>query len=149
MSFKEQPEYYLLVRATDSGVPPLSSTANVHILVSIPDNSPPKFEQDNYFVDIREDEKIGTVILSLRMASKQTIFFEITAGNEDSSFAINVNNGEIYLRKSLDFERHHNYTLTVSAVSLFGMKDTANIFISVIDGKFKCCEWTNGQIMIF
>lgn len=141
ISFREQPEYYLLVRATDNGVPSLSSTANVHVLVAVPDNSPPKFEQDNYFVDAREDEKVGTVILSMRMVSRLTTFFEIVGGNEDGAFAINVNNGEVYLRKGLDYERRHNYTLTVSAVSLFCVKDRAKIFVSVLDVNDNAPYW--------
>lgn len=133
LNFREQPEYYLTVRATDNGLPPLASTADVHIVVGVPDNSPPKFEQANYFVDIREDEKVGTVIFSLRLCSKQSTFFELVSGNHDGVFAINVNNGEVYLRKRLDYERVKNYTLTVSAVSLFAVNDTATVFVSVLD----------------
>lgn len=145
LNFREQTEYYLVVKATDNGIPPLSSTANVHLLVSVPDNSPPKFEQDNYFVDIREDERIGAVILSMRMSSKQSTFFEIVKGNENDVFAINVNNGEVYLRKRLDYEKVNNYTLTVSAVSLFGANDTAKLFISVIDINDNAPYWKQNK----
>ena len=141
ISFQTQPEYYLVVKATDHGIPSLFSTTNVHIMVIVPDNSPPKFEQTNYFVDIREDEKVGTVILSLRMSSKQSTFFEIERGNEDNSFAINVNNGEIYLRKRLDYERVNNYSLALSAASLFGIRDTAKVFVTVIDVNDNAPYW--------
>ncbi|KAJ6215568.1 hypothetical protein RDWZM_010068 [Blomia tropicalis] len=133
LNHNEQPEYYLSVRATDNGLPPLSNTANVHIIVTVPDNTPPKFEQDNYFVDIREDEKIGTVILSLRMLNKQSTYFMIIDGNVDDSFAINVNNGELYLRKHLDYERITNYSLTIGAENMFATKTSAKIFITIID----------------
>lgn len=36
-------EYLLIVKATDMGKPPLSSSLTVHIMVVMADNSPPRY----------------------------------------------------------------------------------------------------------
>ena len=133
LNARQQSEYYLVIKATDKGMPPLSSTANVHISVSIPDNSPPKFEEKFYSIDVNENDKIGTVIISLKATSRQTLYFEIISGNNDNKFSINVNNGEVWIRESLDYELKQNYSLTISATSLVGINDTTQLFINVID----------------
>jgi protocadherin Fat 1/2/3 len=133
LNARQQSEYYLVIKAMDKGLPPLSSTANVHISVSIPDNSPPKFDQKLYTVDVKENEKIGTVIIALKATSRQSLYFEIVSGNNENKFSINVNNGEIWLRSELDYETNRNYSLTISATSLVGINDTTKLFINVID----------------
>ena len=54
LNARQQSEYYLVVKGTDKGLPPLHSTANVHISVTIPDNSSPKFEEKYYSIDVNE-----------------------------------------------------------------------------------------------
>ena len=133
LNARQQSEYYLVIKATDKGSPPLSSTANVHISVSIPDNSPPKFEESLYSIDVNENEKIGTVVIALKATSRQTLYFEIISGNNDNKFSINVNNGEVWIRDTLDYEVKQNYSLTISATSLVGINDTTQLFINLMD----------------
>ncbi|XP_075679653.1 fat-like cadherin-related tumor suppressor homolog isoform X1 [Dermatophagoides pteronyssinus] len=150
LNFRQLSEYYLLVKANDQGQPSLSNTANVHILITLPDNSPPKFEQTNYVVDIREDEKVGTVILSIKMVNKQASFFTIIDGDMDKTFAINVNNGELYIRRPLDYEHCSAYQLTIEASNLIGANVTTKVFINIIDINDNAPYWNqtifDGQI---
>lgn len=147
LNARQQSEYYLVIKATDKGSPPLHSTANVHISVSIPDNSPPKFEEKNYWIDVNENEKVGTVVISLKATSRQTLYFEIIGGNTDNKFSINVNNGEVWVRDALDYELKQNYSLTISATSLVGVNDTTQLFINIIDVNDCVPYWQRTQFV--
>ncbi|OTF83049.1 fat-like protein cadherin-related tumor suppressor-like protein, partial [Euroglyphus maynei] len=150
LNFRQLSEYYLLIKANDQGQPSLSNTANVHILITLPDNSPPKFEQTNYVVEIREDEKVGTVIISVKMINKQASYFTIIAGDPDKTFTINVNNGELYIRRPLDYEHCSSYQLTIEASNLMGANVTTKVFINIIDINDNAPYWNqtvfDGQI---
>ncbi|KPM03017.1 fat-like protein cadherin-related tumor suppressor-like protein [Sarcoptes scabiei] len=139
--------YFLLVKATDNGTPSLSNTTSVQIYVTIPDNLPPRLEQTRFMIDVREDEKIGTILLSLRTLNKQTCFFMIVSGNEDKRFAINVNNGELYLNQPLDYEQNDHYQLQIEITNLIGIKTQAQIFISIIDLNDNAPVWDRNVFM--
>ncbi|KFM71782.1 Protocadherin Fat 1, partial [Stegodyphus mimosarum] len=51
------PEYFLVVRAADKGTPSLNSTVTVHIVITVANNAPPKFDHRDYIVELFENEK--------------------------------------------------------------------------------------------
>ncbi|RWS13849.1 fat-like cadherin-related tumor suppressor isoform X5, partial [Dinothrombium tinctorium] len=135
LNVKLQPEYYLAVKAIDGGDIPLSSSTNVHIIVTVPDNLPPEFPKREYIIDLKEDAKVGYIITSaVKAISRQSLFYELTEDGEDSpNFGINLNTGEIYLKKSIDYETNPLHKLKVSATNLMGANDSTLVLINVLD----------------
>jgi hypothetical protein len=107
-----------MVRATDHGTPPLSNTLPVHILLTMADDAPPRFIKTHYAQEVYENVARGKSILTVEARGRSSLHYEITSGNEDSTFVINPSTGNIMTQRSLDFERTHFYNLTVSVSNL-------------------------------
>ncbi|NXY51172.1 CDHR5 protein, partial [Ceuthmochares aereus] len=91
-------------------------------ILNVNDNSP-VFKQTNFTEVVPEDTKVNATIvtredLSATDADLDTIFYELTstAPVTDGYFAIKgVNNPEIYLQKTLDYEKFKRTTLILYA----------------------------------
>ncbi|XP_067948846.1 protocadherin Fat 4-like [Watersipora subatra] len=115
-----QSEYKLLVKASDNGLPPLDSEATVHIKLSDANNRSPSFDPSSYSVNIKESAEIGTIVGAVTatdddIGANAVIIFSITEGNEDGTFDILRETGEIKLVRPLDYEHRQLYTLTIRA----------------------------------
>ena len=64
----------LVIRATDMGSPPLHNDVDVKIFVEDVNDHGPRFEQDQYYLEIPEDIEGGVPIL-------QVYFLMFTVGN--------------------------------------------------------------------
>ncbi|RWS31601.1 fat-like cadherin-related tumor suppressor, partial [Leptotrombidium deliense] len=135
LNMNVDPEYFLVVRASDSGNPPLSNLVNVHVIVDIPKIVPPKFSKKYYSFDIKEDAKEGSIIVDkVKDVSMQNVTYELKLyGNDSDYFDIDHKFGNIYLKRQLDFETQDTYEFTVYAINSFGMNDTATVMITVLD----------------
>lgn len=58
--------YSLTVQARDEGKPPLSSEAQVHVLINDLNDNPPEFPNTNFSVSISETALMGTTVIFLR-----------------------------------------------------------------------------------
>ncbi|NXC12793.1 CDHR5 protein, partial [Corythaeola cristata] len=131
------------------------------IILDVNDNSP-EFKQTNLTEFVPEDTKVNSTIvaredLSATDADLDTIFYELTTivSGTDGYFAIKgVNNPEIYLQKTLDYEKFKWTTLILYARDRsVGSTDTTNtatatinIFIEQADTKppwFLPCTFIN------
>lgn len=65
LDYEKEKEYYLTVKATDGGTPPLISMAKVNISVSDVNDNIPIFRQVSYSAKIMEDAEIGTKVLQV------------------------------------------------------------------------------------
>ncbi|KXJ79852.1 hypothetical protein RP20_CCG027757 [Aedes albopictus] len=109
---------YLTVTATDSGVPPLSSSTTVRLEMKSKSKANPHFIQNQYRLSINEDAPTGSVITNLipkaiaeQIDVSSSIAFEIIDGNEDNCFEISYPSGAILLVKTLDRETIDYYEL--------------------------------------
>lgn len=127
------PEYFLLVRATDKGTPSLNSTVNVHIIITVANNAPPKFEQNDYIVELHENEKPGKPLTAIIATSRSSVYYEIITGNINDSFTINPTSGVLRTSAMLDFEEKKFYNLTVRATNMVGANSTTSVLVHVID----------------
>lgn len=127
------PEYFLLVRATDRGTPSLNSTVNVHIIITVANNAPPKFEQNDYIVELHENEKPGKPLTAIIATSRSSVYYEIITGNINDSFTINPTSGVLRTNAMLDFEAKKFYNLTVRATNMVGANSTTSVLVHVID----------------
>ncbi|XP_053305617.1 cadherin-16 [Spea bombifrons] len=141
--------YSLEISATDlAGAPNgLSSTCVVVIDVTDINDSPPVFLKNQFepFI-IPEDTEVGTLITSLTasddddLMENKLIDFYVQSGNEDGVFALSSDEDKnvlnVYLGKSVDYEKIQEYNLVVVArnrVQLYetdyGPSSTATIHV--------------------
>lgn len=125
--------FELVVSATDHGSPPLTGSVRVQIEVTISTNSPPKFTQDDYSVELYENMPANTIVLSLTTDSLSTVVYTISAGNEDGFFRVNPNSGVISTNMPVDFEQKQYFNLTVTATNMVSAVQTASVVVHVVD----------------
>ena len=94
------------------------------LVVDINDNSP-IFSEQNYFVQIRENTQMNSVVTKVNATDKDQLDFNqlkyyIVDGNEKQMFTINENSGVISLLGIPDREQVNYYQLRLAAI------DTAN-----------------------
>ena len=115
--------YSLLVQATDSGDPPLSTVLAVTIVVLDENDNAPNFTQSVYTISVQETTTPPEVLLQVSAFDADTgaqsaITYSIVAvqpSNTFQLFSINNLTGEIVLVGNLDFESNPSHTLTVRA----------------------------------
>ncbi|XP_056592721.1 protocadherin Fat 1a isoform X2 [Triplophysa dalaica] len=124
-------EFVITILARDGGEPALSSTVDVPILVV--NKAIPVFEKAFYSLEIPENIQLLTPIVHIQANDSEgpRIVYTITEGDPLNQFSINFNTGVIQVVKSLDFEKHPAYKLSVRATdSLTGAK--AEVFVDII-----------------
>ncbi|CAH1738811.1 unnamed protein product [Aphis gossypii] len=126
-------EYTLIVKAVDSGSPPLYSTIPVYIMVVMADNAPPKFNNPEESAEIYENEPSGTVVKRLQARSTSSLLFELVEGDTYSLFAVNPSTGVLVTRRPLDYESCHVYNLSVTATNMAGSKAVCRVSVHVLD----------------
>nr|KAF6448296.1 hypothetical protein HJG63_014988 [Rousettus aegyptiacus] len=135
---EEQKSYHLTLTASDCGDPPLSSTAQIQILVSDANDNPPVFSQELYRVSLLENVSPGTTVLQV-MATDQDegvnaeITFSFTESGQITQFDLNSDTGEITIRNTLDFEKIKEYSIVLEARDGGGMIAQCTVEIEVLD----------------
>ncbi|XP_030648083.1 protocadherin Fat 3 [Chanos chanos] len=125
--------YVITVRATDSGIPALSTTATARIAVTLSDFSSPKFTQQEYQAEISENVAIGTFVTANTAISRTTLIYDIMRGDNERRFGINRYTGVITTQRPLDFEDTASYTLVIQAMNMAGITSNTTLNIQVVD----------------
>ncbi|XP_037908128.1 fat-like cadherin-related tumor suppressor homolog isoform X10 [Hermetia illucens] len=132
--------YNLTVKATDQGVPKLSSTAKLIVNVQDINDNPPEFTSKHYFATVAEMSPLNTEVITIVATSLDTgvnaeVYFSIIGGNEQKKFAIDRNTGIVTLSGELDYEKTKDYFLTIQAVDggTPPLSNLATLNISVTD----------------
>lgn len=128
-----QSEYNLVVKATDGGSPSLTSTAEVHVFVTISDNAPPKFTMDEYTTELKENKPDDTFVIAVQASCKSSVHYEITRGNDEGFFMVNPNSGVVATTQVIDFETHRFFNLTVKATNMVHATAETLVLIHIID----------------
>lgn len=132
---EEESCYLLHIKATDAGMPPLSSNCKVNItLKDINDNSP-VFYPVQYFANIKENEPSGSFVTIVTASDPDlgrngTVKYAITAG-DSYKFHINSNSGKITTLVPLDREEKTAYQLQVSATDGGGLRSHTQAIVTV------------------
>ncbi|KAM7398079.1 hypothetical protein PAMA_006109 [Pampus argenteus] len=127
-------EYKVVIVATDSGFPPLSS--EVELPVTVINKAMPVFDKPFYGVTVMEDVAVSTSVLCINATSPegQSIIFTITDGDPSLQFDIGFDTGIINVIYPLDYETMQYYRLTVKATdTLTGAKSEVDVDIVVLD----------------
>ena len=133
LDMRVQPEYMLIIKATDHGAIPLSATVPVHILLTMSDAAAPRFLKNHYATEVYENIPRGHFVIHVEARSQSSLFYELVSGNEDARFQINPSTGIIMTLQELDFERTRVYNLTVRVSNMVAVTATVSVDIHVLD----------------
>ncbi|XP_072001762.1 protocadherin gamma-C5-like [Engystomops pustulosus] len=136
---EEKQEHNLILTAIDGGEPARSGSCRIRIVVLDINDNPPVFNQSLYKISIRENLPLKTVILTLNATDQddgangeiQFYFNDHTFKSAKKMFALNEQNGEIYINGLVDFEELNFYELSVKAVDKGLPKLAGNCIIHV------------------
>ncbi|XP_044136906.1 protocadherin gamma-C5-like isoform X2 [Bufo gargarizans] len=136
---EEKQEHKLVLTAIDGGEPARSGTCRITIVVLDINDNPPVFNQSVYKVSIRENLPLKTVILTLNATDQddgangeiQFSYDDHTFKSAKRSFALNKQNGEIYINGTVDFETVNFYELSVKAEDKGAPKLMGNCIVHV------------------
>lgn len=117
---------HLEVIARDKGNPPQSSNGLIEIRIGdMPTGIPDlRFANETYTVNIRENSEIGYSVIKLNAVRSdgrlQKIFYSIGSGNDDGTFSIDTNSGEIKVQNSerLDYEQYNNSSGGIKLIAI-------------------------------
>ncbi|XP_066549387.1 protocadherin-15b [Amia ocellicauda] len=112
--------YALTVKASDSAPVSLrrSSITTVYIEVLPPNNqSPPRFPQFMYSLEVSEAMRTGAILLNLQATDREgdPITYNIQNGDPQQVFNLTQSSGNLVLGKPLDRESTDRYILIVTA----------------------------------
>ncbi|KAG7464992.1 hypothetical protein MATL_G00171450 [Megalops atlanticus] len=135
-----QSTFELKVQATDRGLPRhLYSIATVTVTVVDLSDYQPVFLSTEYTAQIPESTPVGAEILSVFALAKDVadnapVVYAIISGNEHGKFEIVSETGALFVNGSLDFERCHEYYLSVEgARGKSSLSDIAMVIINITD----------------
>ncbi|KFV09109.1 Protocadherin Fat 3, partial [Pterocles gutturalis] len=128
--------YSLVIQARDSGTPPLSSSVTVNVDISDVNDNSPVFTPANYTAVIQENKPVGTSILQLVVADKDSFHngppftFTILTGNEEEEFTLDPNG---VLRSAVIFKHMvaTEYVLCVQAKDSGKPQQVSHTYIQV------------------
>ncbi|XP_044210475.1 protocadherin Fat 4 [Thunnus albacares] len=139
LDYENKKEFTLLIEGRDSGSPPFSSFAEIHISISDVNDNFPQFTQVEYRCEVFENSPPSWVCDVLAIdadsGSFSTVQYNITEGNTDNAFTIDPENGMLSTTGSLDREYIPEFNLTVEAAELDNPlhKDRATVIVVVLD----------------
>ncbi|XP_074599101.1 protocadherin Fat 4-like [Brevipalpus obovatus] len=130
------------VVALDGGTPQLSGTTNVRVKIEDINDNAPYFDQDTYEVEIPEEidppHKVFHVQAQDRDSGANAVIkYLILDGNEDGSFSINADTGQLSTLERLNYERRTDYSLHIAARNLKDFegpfaKETVNPAVQIL-----------------
>nr|XP_040041664.1 protocadherin Fat 1a isoform X1 [Gasterosteus aculeatus aculeatus]XP_040041665.1 protocadherin Fat 1a isoform X1 [Gasterosteus aculeatus aculeatus] len=123
----------LTVKASDSGLPPLSTTAAVRIAVTVSDNAVPRFTEREFSAEVSESVHPGSFVSMVTADSQSSIFYQIKGGNINNAFDVNPNSGVVVTQKALDYEAASQYKLVIQGTNMAGLASNATLLIHVKD----------------
>ncbi|XP_033631597.1 protocadherin Fat 1-like isoform X4 [Asterias rubens] len=130
---KEKANYFLHIQASDHGLPILSSLTTVTISVTLSNNAPPRFTDDEYMVELMENQMPNEFVLEVAAISRSSVYYQILRGNDLDHFDVNANTGVVTTEVSLDYEEMMFYNLTLEATNLVGLHSTTQVLVHVRD----------------
>ncbi|XP_063955288.1 protocadherin Fat 1-like isoform X2 [Lytechinus pictus] len=133
LDIEQEAKYALVVRATDHGVQPLSNVCFVNVTVTLSNNAPPRFREEEYIREVAENLLGNQFVAQISAVSRSSVYYEITRGNDDRRFDINSNSGIITTAMPLDYEEVSMYNLTVQATNMVGLRTNTCLVIHVQD----------------
>ncbi|XP_035705378.1 protocadherin-like wing polarity protein stan isoform X3 [Folsomia candida] len=151
------PGYILTVNARDRGIPPLSDTTDVEIVLNDVNDLQPTFEREYYHAKIDEDVPVGSSIMQVAASDgdvgKNSIirFSFSTFSDGDGTFSVDPASGIIRTIKPLDREAVGRYDLMVLATDQGTppLSGKTNVTIAVQDKNDSPPQFESDRIRLF
>ncbi|CAF1588320.1 unnamed protein product [Rotaria magnacalcarata] len=127
--------YLLKLVAYDGGQPSLSGEQNIEIIVSDVNDNVPIFDQIIYRKSIPENQQVESRIFKIYASDlDEGENARISYSIDDQSVICHIDErtGEIYLKKSLDYEKQRSYSITIKAHD-HGIPQLNNYVTFIID----------------
>ena len=143
--------YYVTVEARDNGGPPMTSVANVTIILEDENDSPPEFPMPFYVASIRENQEINVPFLYVVASDDDTgpsLVYSLVLNAENETgyglFDIDPKQGALLVVGSLDYDNADRifYYLNVQANDSI-RTDVAPVSIRVLESNDASPEYTN------
>ncbi|XP_074147953.1 protocadherin Fat 2 [Sminthopsis crassicaudata] len=120
LDFETSQEYYLSIECIRKSSPSLNDGTMVIVNITDVNDHPPKFLQDLYSVEVKEDAAVGETILTVSATDgdgplNSAITYSLVAGDQLGHFTIHPKKGELQIAKHLDWEETSSYSLTLRA----------------------------------
>nr|XP_023845519.1 protocadherin gamma-C3-like [Salvelinus alpinus] len=120
---EQQAVHNLILTAVDGGVPARSGTASIVVRVLDTNDNAPKFDKENYKIDIMENSPIGSLVVKLNATdldegTNSEIVYSYslyTSEKTQQTFHLNPNNGEITVKEMINYEDFRIYDMEVIA----------------------------------
>ena len=129
--------FTLFVRVSDHGVPSLSSTQQLDIVVQ--DSNRPVFDSSLHNLSLPENITVVAFLLQVHAVSpvdSSLIEYSIQSGDPDM-FSLESGTGRLFLTRTLDFERERSHSVIIRAsVPIDGnpnVFDDTIVYITVLD----------------
>uniref|UniRef100_A0A8C8EH65 Protocadherin alpha 8-like n=1 Tax=Oncorhynchus tshawytscha TaxID=74940 RepID=A0A8C8EH65_ONCTS len=142
VDFEDNEVYRLNIEASDKGQPPLTVDCRVIIKITDVNDNKPSIGVTSLSKTVSEVSKPGTVISLISVTDKDSgINGKVLAITSNDHFEIDVRQSDedkipfLVLKKSLDREQNHNYTLLLTAIDggIPQRSGTLNVTIVVLD----------------
>ncbi|XP_078248615.1 protocadherin beta-16 isoform X2 [Pogona vitticeps] len=119
-------EYNITITAIDRGSPRLTSKRMINVQISDINDNPPVFEKILYEMQVWENNIPGLLIGSVHAIDQDAernakVSYQVLSGKVDDSFvasyiSVNSETGNVYVLRSLDYERIKDFQVTVKAM---------------------------------
>ncbi|KAM4555052.1 uncharacterized protein PAE49_014235 [Odontesthes bonariensis] len=136
------PEYNITVRATDSGSPPISSTAVLRLKISDVNDNAPLFDKMSYVGHVEENNPPGMSLFSVtaqdsdwNQNARISYFLEeiqINGSPTSSYVSINSETGVVHAVRSFDFEQIKKLQLLVKAQDGGSPPLSSNVTVKIL-----------------
>ncbi|XP_070192612.1 cadherin EGF LAG seven-pass G-type receptor 2-like isoform X2 [Littorina saxatilis] len=135
--------HYFLVIATDHGVPAMSASASLTIIVDDVNDHAPTFGEQVYNINFRENQAIGIPVQTVQatdrdfMKNAEIRYSIVNSASPNDAFMIDPLLGAISTMRKLDRETHDSYQLLIRAVDQGDLRErkssTATVNITITD----------------
>ena len=138
LDFEEESSYSFTVFARDGGSPTLNASVTVQVNVIDVDDTPPHFNQSEYFVKLVEELPPSTHIIKLVAvdsdSNNSAIVYSIVEGDQSKFFTVDPSSGDLFIAEAMDRESSVKYSVTVSAHSgNIALSATTTVTVTVTD----------------
>ncbi|WAR27082.1 FAT1-like protein [Mya arenaria] len=119
LSYSESTSYVFKAVVTDHGSPARTGTTRVQIaIIDINDNAP-NFNKERTTLHVKENFEIGRIFHRVNaydddFGINSDIIYKVVSGNEQGTFAVDSDTGEVKLSKELDRETVDTYTFVIN-----------------------------------
>ena len=113
--------YYMVIEARDGGNPPRVGRKSLSITVLDSNDHFPKFSQDLYVGEVRENSRVGTFVLNVTATDKdigtngEVVYSLQVPPQYKDLFTLDGKTGELRTNARLDYELSTDYQLQVTA----------------------------------